>query len=56
LEDNINENLLAQMDSTIEKLPTYESFNQSVINNFEGYLETRLKSFEEQLNKLQTID
>jgi glycosyltransferase involved in cell wall biosynthesis len=56
LEDNINENLLTQMDSTIEKLPTSESFNQSVINNFEGYLETRLKSFEEQLNKLQTID
>jgi hypothetical protein len=56
LEDNINPALLSEMDKTIEKLPTQESFNEMVINKFEGYLNTRLTSFEEQLNKLQTVE
>ena len=56
LEDNINENLLVEMEKTVEKLTSPETFKQSVINHFEGYLEKRLLSFEEQLNKLQTIE
>ena len=56
LEDNINENLLIEMEKTVEKLTSPETFKQSVINHFEGYLEKRLLSFEEQLNKLQTIE
>ena len=44
------------MDKTIDKLPTQESFNEMIINKFEGYLNTRLTSFEEQLNKLQTVE
>jgi hypothetical protein len=44
------------MEKTVEKLTSPETFKQSVINHFEGYLEKRLLSFEEQLNKLQTIE
>jgi hypothetical protein len=56
LEDNINPTLLVEMDKTIDKLPTQESFNEMIINKFEGYLNTRLTSFKEQLNKLQTVE
>lgn len=56
LEDNISDVLLEEMQKTIEKLPTEETFKYKVINHFEGYISTRLNSFEEQLNKLQTID
>ena len=56
LEDNISENLLNEMKNTVDKLPTIESFKQNVLDKFEGYLDTRLKSFEEQYNKLQTIE
>lgn len=56
LEDNISDVLLEEMQKTIEKLPTEETFKNKVINHFEGYISTRLNSFEEQLNKLQTID
>lgn len=56
LEDNISETLLDEMDKTVGKLPTEETFAQNVINHFEGYLSTRLNSFEEQLNKLQPVE
>ena len=56
LEDNISEQLLSEMDKTIEKLPTLESFNQEVINNFQGYIQTRMDSFQEQYNKLQIAE
>jgi hypothetical protein len=56
LEDNINENLILNMEKTVGELPTEQDFKSNVINNFEGYLDIRLKSFEEQLNKLQITE
>lgn len=56
LEDNINDTLLTEMKSTTEKLPTFDKFKENVLNNFENYVSVRLKSFEEQYNKLQTTN
>lgn len=56
LEDNINENLFKEMEKTVSKLPTEETFNKTVVNAFQGYINTRLTSFEEQLNKFTTIE
>lgn len=56
LEDNINENLFVGMENTVKSLPTKETFEKNVIETFNGYIETRLLSFEEQLNKLTTIE
>ena len=56
LEDNINESLFESMDKTLESLTSYEEFSSTVVNLFESYLNTRLDSFEEQLNKLVTIE
>jgi hypothetical protein len=56
LEDNVNEELETEMLKTVENLPTAENFNKQVVTLFEGYISTRLKSFEEQLPKLNTIE
>lgn len=53
LEDNVSETLMKSMDETVEKLPTKEQFEQTVDELFGGYINTRLESFETQLNKLQ---
>ena len=56
LEDNIDETLWGEMEKTSNSLPTKESFDLSVVSLFDSYTETRLKSFEEQLTKLETIE
>ena len=56
LEDSINENLETEIIKTAENLSTKEDFEKISLNLFEGYLTKRLESFEEQLNKLQTIE
>jgi hypothetical protein len=56
LEDSINENLETEIIKTAENLSTKEDFEKISVNLFEGYLNKRLESFEEQLNKLQTIE
>lgn len=53
LEDNVSETLMKSMDETVKKLPTKEQFEQTVDKLFGGYINTRLESFETQLNKLQ---
>jgi len=53
LEDNINENLFVEMEKTVEKLPSKENFNKNVVELFEKYINTRLSSFEEQIEKLK---
>jgi hypothetical protein len=53
LEDNINETLYKNMDNTVEKLPTKETFELKVLDLFKGYLEVREKSFTDQLNNLK---
>ncbi len=56
LEDNINPNLLVEMDNTVSKLQSEDTFSYQAVNLFESYAKTRLDSFEEQLNKFSTIE
>ena len=56
LEDNINPNLKSEIEKTVETLKSSEDFNKSVVETFEKMISTRLVSFEEQLNKLETIE
>jgi hypothetical protein len=56
LEDGIDEQLYTEMDNTVESLPTKETFETQAISLINGYITTRLTSFEEQLSKLETIE
>ena len=56
LEDNINSKLFEAMDVTISELPTPQNFESKVINLFEGFNTIRKTSFEEQINKFDTIE
>jgi hypothetical protein len=56
LEDSIKEEIYTEMDITSSKLQTKENFENSITTIFEGYLNTRLESFELQASKLQTIE
>lgn len=56
LEDNLNPNLYESMIKTVENLSTEEEFNKVSIELFDGYINKRLESFEEQMSKLQTIE
>lgn len=56
LEDNVSENLYSGMKKTVSELPTKESFYKNASSIFEDFINTRLNSFEEQLNKLETIE
>ena len=56
LEDNINSKLFEAMDVTISELPTPQNFKSKVINLFEGFNTVRKTSFEEQINKFDTIE
>lgn len=56
LEDNIKETLYEEMERTIEKLPTINNFEQNAIELFNSYIDIRLKSFEEQYEKLKETE
>jgi hypothetical protein len=56
IEDNISDELYLEMDKTVESLPTQKSFEETSVSLFDGYINTRLTSFEEQLSKLETIE
>jgi glycosyltransferase involved in cell wall biosynthesis len=56
LEDNINESLYENIEKTAEKYTKIDEFESKVIDLFTKYIETRLEPFQEQLNKLQTIE
>ena len=56
LEDNINPELYEGIQKTAEKYSDYEKFESDVQNLFDKFINTRLESFEEQLNKFQTIE
>jgi len=56
LEDNVSNNLIEGMKKTADSLLTKESFDELVITTFSGFINTRLESFSEQLNKLETIE
>jgi glycosyltransferase involved in cell wall biosynthesis len=55
LEDNINPELYLNMEKTSENLSSEEKFKSDVLEFFNGAINTRLESFESQLNKLETI-
>ena len=44
------------MDKTVSELSTKEKFDTEAVSLIEGYINTRLSSFEEQLSKLETIE
>lgn len=56
LEDNVNPKLFEEMKKTVDSLPTKGDFESKSIELFNKYVETRLTSFEDQLNKLQTVE
>jgi len=56
LEDNINPELYKEINKTSEKYSDYKAFEENVSTLFDGFIETRRTSFEEQLNKFQTIE
>ncbi len=56
LEDNVNDSLYEEMLKAVENLPTKEYFEEKSVSLFEGYINTRLTSFEEQLNKLVSVE
>lgn len=53
LEDNISEKLYVSGEDTSKKYSNTGNFESMVVSTFQNYLNTRLTSFEEQLNKLE---
>ena len=56
LEDNIDSKIYDEMENTVSSLSTKEKFDTEAVSLIEGYINTRLSSFEEQLSKLETIE
>ena len=56
LEDNISEKIYEEMQRTVSQLSTESEFDKSTIFTFESYINKRLESFIEQLNKLEVIE
>ena len=53
LEDNIKPELYENMKKTIEKLPNKQEFESNLVSLFEGYLNFRADSFEQQITKTE---
>ena len=53
LEDNINPEMYVEMENTAKRYSDFTKFEESVVNTFDGYLNTRLITFQEQLSKLE---
>jgi hypothetical protein len=56
LEDNLSETLFEGMKKTVGEIESKESFYSKTITLFNEYIQTRLSSFEEQLDKLQVTE
>ena len=56
LEDNLNETLFEEMKKTSETQLSESDFEKQSVELFKHYIETRLTSFEEQINKLQPVE
>jgi len=52
LEDSITPDLFLEIEKTAEVYQNEEKFKTTTISTFSGYLENRIKAFEEQLNKI----
>lgn len=55
LEDNLNPELFANMDSTIQSINDFEKFESETIELFSKIFENRITSFEDQLEKIETV-
>ena len=53
LEDNIKPDLYENMQKTAKEFMNKQEFDSKVISLFEGYLNTRADSFEEQISKTE---
>jgi hypothetical protein len=56
LEDNINESLYENIESTSTKYSNTKTFERQVVDTFTRYVDTRLEPFQEQLTKLETTE
>lgn len=56
LEDNINDELYSNIEKTAETYSNQKKFESSVLSTFSSYTWSRLESFTEQLNKLETTE
>ncbi len=56
LEDNISEEFLEKIKTTVDTLPSKETFESTSVSLFDDYFTVRLTAFEEQISKLQTIE
>lgn len=56
LEDNINPELYSNMESSVSKFTNKSDFDSNVLSIFDKMISTRIESFSEQLNKLETIE
>ena len=56
LEDNVNEKMYESMSLTVNESNSKTDFENTVTSLFDGFLQTRLNSFEEQLNKLEPTE
>jgi hypothetical protein len=52
LEDSVSPDLFLEIEKTAEAYQNEEKFKTTTISTFSGYLENRIKAFEEQLNKI----
>jgi hypothetical protein len=52
LEDSVTPDLFLEIEKTAEAYQNEEKFKTTTISTFSGYLENRIKAFEEQLNKI----
>jgi hypothetical protein len=56
LEDNVNEKMYESMVVTANEIISKTEFEKKVTYLFDGFIQTRLNSFEEQLNKLEPAE
>jgi hypothetical protein len=56
LEDNVDEKLYVEMEKTANQYADKSKFEGQVLSVFDNILNVRLKSFKDQLNKLETIE
>jgi len=56
LEDNVSEELYSNGIETAKQYSNKDMFNDKVNSLFEGYAETRIGNFQQELNKLSTVE
>ena len=55
LEDNLNPELFSNMDLTIQSINDFEKFQTETLELFGKMFESRITSFEDQLEKIETV-